>query len=281
MKFVVVDVETANPQMSSVCQIGVVGFDGGRETFADSLLIDPEDYFDPFNVRLHGIEPARVVGAPTFAKSWGWIEERLRDQVVVSHSPFDRTALRRASSRYALEDVTCRWLDSLRIARRAWPDRAGEGYSLPSLATMFGIAFQHHNALEDARAAGLITLRAIADSGIDIEGWFQRCAAPIAGYRSVARAGDGDGPLSGEVVVITGTLSIPRQEVADLVHAAGGAVDTSVTKRTTLLIVGDQDVSKLAGKDRSAKHLKAEQMISLGQPIRIVQETDLQALMGS
>jgi DNA polymerase-3 subunit epsilon len=82
-------------------------------------------------------------------------------------------------------------------------------------------------------------------------------------------------------VVITGTLSIPRQEVADLVHAAGGAVDTSVTKRTTLLIVGDQDVSKLAGKDRSAKHLKAEQMISLGQPIRIVQETDLQALMGS
>ena len=49
MKFVVIDVETANPQMSSICQIGVVGFDDGSKTFADCLYIDPEDYFDPLN----------------------------------------------------------------------------------------------------------------------------------------------------------------------------------------------------------------------------------------
>jgi DNA polymerase-3 subunit epsilon len=81
------------------------------------------------------------------------------------------------------------------------------------------------------------------------------------------------------VVVITGTLSLPRQKVADLVHEAGGAVDSSVTKRTTLLVVGDQDVSRLAGKDRSAKQVKAEQLMESGLAIRIIQETDLQALI--
>ncbi len=279
MTFVVVDVETANPQMSSICQIGVVGFDGTGEVFADSLLIDPDDYFDPFNQQLHGIGPDQVVGAPTFAGAKDWIEARLQGQIVVAHSPFDRTALRRASSHCGIEVVACRWLDSLLIARRAWPQLAASGYSLAKLADNFGLVFKHHDALEDARVAGLITLRAIADSGIDIEGWFDRCAAPVSGYHSVARSGDGDGPLLGEVVVMTGTLSLPRQDMADLIDKAGGVVDVSVTKRTTMLVVGNQDVSKLAGKDRSAKHLKAEHLISAGQPIRIVQETDLQALL--
>ncbi len=280
MKFVVIDVETANPQMSSICQIGVVGFDGGRSVFADSLLIDPEDYFDPFNQSIHGIGPDRVVGAPTFASAHGWIAERLQGQIVVSHSAFDRTALQRACSRYAVDDVVCRWLDSLRVARRAWPDLP-YGYGLKNLADNFGITFRHHDALEDARAAGLIMLRAIEDSGIDVDGWFDRCAAPVSGHRSVARAGDGDGPLLGQVVAITGALSLPRQDVADLIAHAGGDVGSSVTRHTTMLVVGDQDVSKLAGKDRSAKHLKAEHLMAGGQPIRIVQETDLQALIQS
>ncbi|WP_397403787.1 exonuclease domain-containing protein [Phenylobacterium sp.] len=279
MRFVVIDVETANPQMRSICQIGVVGFEDGREVFADSTLIDPEDYFAPFNERLHGIGPSKVVGAPAFSQARAWIAERLQDQIAISHSAFDRLALRQAAARYEVEDVNCRWLDSLMVARRAWPSLAAEGYGLATLASAFGIKFQHHDALEDARAAGLIMLRAIDESGVDLEGWFDRCAAPPRSHKSVARTGDGDGPLLGEVVVITGTLSLPRQKVADLVHEAGGAVDSSVTKRTTLLVVGDQDVSRLAGKDRSAKQVKAEQLMESGLAIRIIQETDLQALI--
>jgi DNA polymerase-3 subunit epsilon len=278
MKFVVVDVETANPQLSSICQIGVVGFDNGRKAFSDGLLIDPEDYFDPFNEGIHGIGPEQVIGAPTFAQAHGWLTERLRDQVVVSHSRFDRTALTRACSRYGVEEVACRWLDSLRVARRAWPDLP-YGYGLESLAEAFNIRFRHHDAVEDARAAGMVMLKAIADSGIDLDGWFDRCALPISPHKTVARTHDGDGALLGEVVVITGALSLPRQEVADLIAHAGGDVGVSVTKHTTMLVVGDQDVSKLAGKDRSAKHIKAEKLIAAGQSLRIVQETDLQALI--
>jgi len=46
------------------------------------------------------------------------------------------------------------------------------------------------------------------------------------------------GPLAGEVVVITGTLSLPRHEMAARIEQAGGKVADAVTKAVTLLVVG-------------------------------------------
>ena len=52
-----------------------------------------------------------------------------------------------------------------------------------------------------------------------------------------------------------------------------------MTKKTTLLVVGDQDLSKLSGKDKSSKHIKAEELISEGQSIRILKESDFEELV--
>ncbi len=88
------------------------------------------------------------------------------------------------------------------------------------------------------------------------------------------------GPLLGEVVVFTGALMIPRNTAAALAADLGCEVGTSVTKKTTLLVVGDQDVEKLAGHKKSVKHRKAEELISKGQSIRILRESDFQELSG-
>lgn len=279
MRFVAIDVETANPRMSSICQVGVVGFEAGQEVFAASWLVDPKDYFDELHVSIHGIDEARVAGAPLFSAIHRELAIRLSDQVVVSHTAFDRSAVHQACARESSELISCRWMDSARIARRAWPQFAQRGYGLANLAKELGIGFRHHDALEDARAAGQIVCQAIAHTGLSLEDWLTRCGQPISGRKSVARLGDGDGPLLGETVVITGALSAPRQAVADILHEAGAAVDASVTKRTTVLVVGDQDISRLGGKAKSSKHLKAEQLISAGYPIRIVGETDLDAML--
>jgi DNA polymerase III subunit epsilon len=53
-----------------------------------------------------------------------------------------------------------------------------------------------------------------------------------------------------------------------------------VTKQTTLLVVGDQDVRKLAGHKVSTKHRKAEELIADGQPLRMLSESDWLALAG-
>lgn len=48
-----------------------------------------------------------------------------------------------------------------------------------------------------------------------------------------------------------------------------------------MLVVGDQDISKLAGSSKSSKHRKAAQLILSGHPIRILSESDFKELVNS
>ena len=73
---------------------------------------------------------------------------------------------------------------------------------------------------------------------------------------------------------------MPRREAADMAAQAGCEVVSSVAKTTTLLIVGDQDVRRLAGREKSSKHRKAEELIAAGQIIRVLAERDFRSLLG-
>ena len=215
--------------------------------------MDPEDFFDDMNIDVHGIDEDAVADAPTFSDIGPFLSEQLGGEIVVSHTHFDRVAINAVFAKYeiALPEIT--WLDTARVVRRTWLDLSQRGYGLSNVAKKLGIQFQHHNAVEDARAAGEILMRAIGESGLSLEEWLVRARQPIrASERTwkpepTAREGNPDGPLYGEVAVFTGTLSVPRHEAADVAARAGCEVADSVTKNTTLLIVGDQDVKKLAG----------------------------------
>ena len=275
MDFVAVDVETANADLSSICQIGIASFRNGELAESWVSLVDPEDYFSAINVSVHGIDNYQVKGAPTWNGVFPQVASRLQGKITVCHTPFDRAALARACERYCLAGCECTWLDSARVARRAWPEFSRSGYGLSNIAAHFAVDYKAHDALEDARCAGLLLLKAISETGLSLEEWLVRVEKPIGetghGHR---RDGNPDGELSGQTLVFTGSLSIPRYEAADLAAAAGCRVDDGVTKHTTMLVVGDQDLRMLAGHEKSAKHLKAEQLISKGQPIRILGESD-------
>lgn len=283
MRFIALDVETANARMRSICQIGIVVFEGGREIAAESLLIDPGEEFDEMNISIHGIEARHVLGARKFPEVMDWLVSHTNGQTVVSHTHFDRTSIHQATMHHTLPLTACTWLDSAKVARRAWPQFSKSGYGLSNLAREFGISFQHHDALHDARAAGMILLRAMDETGFDVEQWIQRCKAGISGNPSgrERREGDGDGPLVGEVIVFTGSLSVPRREAADMAHVAGGRVDPGITRETTMLVVGDQDLDRLSGAVKSSKHRKAEQLSALGQKIRFLAESDFAALLSN
>jgi DNA ligase (NAD+) len=75
------------------------------------------------------------------------------------------------------------------------------------------------------------------------------------------------GPMSGEVVVITGTLaSLSRDEARDAARAAGATVTDSVSRKTTLLVTGGEPGSKL----RKAQELK----------VRVVEEPEFLRMLG-
>lgn len=272
MNFVALDFETANADLSSICQVGLVTFRDGEVAETFSTLVDPDDYFDSMNVSIHGIDEERVRGAPRFKDVYPHLSSRISGAVVVCHTHFDRAAMRQALTKHSLSEVPCRWLDTARVVQRAWSQYARAGYGLGNVTREFGITFVHHDAAEDARAAGMILLRAMQETGLSVEEWITRCSRPIARIECEENP---DGPLAGEVAVFTGSLSIVRRDAADLASQAGCTVDVAVTKATTLLIVGDQDVMRLVpGQAKSAKHLKAEKLIAKGQAIRIVREND-------
>jgi DNA polymerase-3 subunit epsilon len=284
--FIALDVETANADFGSICSIGLVHFRSGEVFKSLTILVDPEDEFDPINIAIHGIRPEDVVGKPTMAKVFPVIGAALKDTAIVHHSPFDRTALARAAGRYGAGGLPCTWLDTLQVARRTWDGfREDGGYGLANLARAFGIVFKHHDAAEDARAAGLLMLRAIADGGATLQHWVdeigyestvstapRRIKPPTAS--KVARQGDGSGPMVGETIVFTGALQMSRGEAANEAALAGCDVADSVTKKTTILVVGDQDLRYTRGQEKSTKHRKSEAMITKGVPIRIVGESD-------
>jgi DNA polymerase-3 subunit epsilon len=285
--FIALDVETANADFASICSIGLVHFRGGSVFKSLTILVDPEDDFDPINVGIHGIRPEDVTGKPTMAKVFPVIGAALQDTAIIHHSPFDRTALARAADRYGTGGLPCFWLDTLQVARRTWDFRDNGGYGLANLAGTLGIQFKHHDAAEDARAAGLVLLRAVTEGGITLQQWVddygyasttstapKRIKSPTYPSTKIARKGDGDGPLLGETVAFTGKLQIARDVAASQASMAGADVTDTVTKKTTILVVGDQDLRLTRGQEKSSKHRKAETMIAEGASIRVVGESD-------
>ena len=283
--FNVIDVETANADYASICQIGIVHVQGGEVRDTWETFIDPEDWFDGLNVAIHGIDEKTVRGAPILPEVRDELRRRLRGSVLISHTAFDRVAFERAMKRYDLEQLQVTWLDSARIARRAWPDKYKvRGWGLKNIAEDLNISFKHHNALEDAMAATKIVFCACDIAGLDIEGWLHRVKQPILPSKrrkqkygsvvSVAREGNSEGVLYGETVVFTGKLGITRREAADFAANVGCNVAAAVTKKITMLVVGIQDEGMLRGYEKSSKHRKVENLINQGVDIRILSEKD-------
>ncbi len=289
MQFVAIDVETANSDMSSICQIGVAKFVDGQVAEEWCTLVDPEDYFAEVNIAIHGIEPRFVKGQPKLPQIADRLRATLESTVSVCHGHFDRTALGLAYGKYNLSPIATTWLDSSQVVRRTWTDLARKGYGLANVCSRLGYKFKHHDALEDAKAAGFVLLAAIRESQQDLDQLrhivnqpihteHSSFSAPVRGAQ-VKRDGDPEGDLYGEVLVFTGELELPRSDAADLAASIGCKVANGVTKKTTILVVGDQDITKLAGYEKSSKHRKAEQLVAEGHRILIISESGFRTLV--
>jgi len=77
-------------------------------------------------------------------------------------------------------------------------------------------------------------LRKLRDAGLNFGERDPMGSAPTA-----------EGPLKGTIWVLTGTLSISREEAADMIRAQGGKVSGSVSAKTTYLLAGEEAGSKL------------------------------------
>ncbi|KRF05305.1 hypothetical protein ASH00_13050 [Arthrobacter sp. Soil782] len=294
LNFTAIDFETANSNRGSVCAVGLTKVQGGAVVDSASWLIKPPasmGHFNPRNISVHGIQASDVVGAAKWKASLDRILAFAGSDVLVAHNAsFDRSVLRNACTESGFEPPELTFHCSVDLARRVLEL---ENNKLPSVAKALGLApFQHHHAGADsavcaqaviavARTHALHTVDelwpTVRPTGSIASARYQRTPA-LAELPQPNLAADPTHPLYGQVVVFTGDLiTLERGEAMQLVANSGAMNGKGITKKTTMLVIGQQDVNadSVAISQRSGKERKALQYIESGQDIRAVSEKEL------
>jgi len=153
MNFVALDVETANSDRGSICQIGWVRFRDGEPVDSFTSLVNPESPFLQRNILIHGITPEHVHGSPTFATLFPRLIADLTCDFIAHHGSFDWQSFAHACLLNNLALPSWLWVDTQEMSEFRWPGWAN--YKLDSVCGQLGISLQaHHNALHDAEACG-------------------------------------------------------------------------------------------------------------------------------
>lgn len=279
-RYFAIDVETANADYSSICQIGLAKFENSKLVDTWETLVNPESYFDLTNIRIHGIKESDVNNAPKFNEAYEKLNSLIHSDFVGHHMPFDRVAINRACKKNNLDEPNFKWIDSAKMVKRHWEEFSRSGYGLKNIADYLKIEFNHHNALEDAIVSGRIINVILKESELNIEEWYDFISLKNYSKNNINLEPNEQGGLFGETIVFTGSLSIPRNEAKIIASQLGCIVSNGVTRKTTMLVVGIQDTYKISGYEKSSKHRKAEELIeSKKVDIRILSEEDFKSII--
>ena len=173
-RFVVFDVETPNRLSNRMSAIGITVIENEEITDEFYSLVNPETYFDYFNVRLTGISENTVKNAPVFPEIWSRIEPMMSSGLLVAHNAvFDMSVLKKSLSGYGIEwKPYVRYLCTVQMGKRVLP---GMSHKLDVLCDYYGISLDHHQAASDSRACAEILLRYL-DEGADIRQHIRTCS---------------------------------------------------------------------------------------------------------
>lgn len=307
VNFVAVDFETATSARSSICQIGLTVVENGEPVKSRSFLVRPEgNDYDPWNIMIHGITPSRTKDSPSFADVWPKVLPYLQHQIVVAHNTsFDMYALRDALDAAGLDYPTFDYYCSLRVSKKVVKGCCS--YTLPCVLDYLGIGFEgHHNAKKDSLGCANLMLKCLelAECGFDgLEDKFSFHRGQFApgvfkpqlareksskacmkefldNLEADASQFDEGSYFFGKSVCFTGTfLYGTRKELLTKIANIGGLPTNSVTTKTDILVVGEQDF-KVVGEDgMSSKQERALQLLAKGQEIEILSESDFLSML--
>lgn len=166
LDFVAVDFETANRHRGSACSVGLIRVRGGFIVKERYWLMKPPltlggGQFETRNILVHGITFPMVAKQPTFQQWHPYLLDGLADDLLVAHNAsFDRDVLAKASAAVSLPGASNPWLCTRDLAKTALDLPS---YRLPEVTEALGLpAFDHHDALADARACARVLIELVA-----------------------------------------------------------------------------------------------------------------------
>lgn len=300
VNFVALDLETATSVKSSICQIGITEVIDGKVQPSKSWLVKPKgNIYDSYNIALHGITPEDTKDCPLFPEVWKEVEPFLEGKIVVAHNTsFDMYALRDAFNEYGIDYPTFDYFCTLRIAR--YLIKGCYSYSLDVVLDYLGIKFEgHHKADKDSLGCAELLLKCLEIDGStldEMEGKYnfhrgkfapstfiahqanknkQTKAQVLDSLEEHPELADEDNYFYGKTVCFTGTCMYgTRKELLQKIKDIGGIPADSVTKKTEVLVVGQQDYRVVGDSGMSNKQNKAFQLLEKGQDIEILSESE-------
>jgi DNA polymerase-3 subunit epsilon len=307
LDFVALDLETATWNKSSICEIGIAIVKASQIVETKSWLVKPyRNWYDSFNISIHGITPEMTKNCPAFKEVWKEVRPYLENQVVVAHNTaFDMYALKYAFEENGMPYPNFRHFCSYRVARYCFKDTYS--YSLPIVCDAMGIPFNsHHRAGADAEACAKVFIKSLELSEVEnleeLQSKYEfRCgrfeAGLFEGQRSVkkyASSGksikeyvgdplkiDEDSYFYQKSVCFTGTCQwASRDKLLQTIADIGGFPQKGVNKFTQILVVGQQDYRKVGEDGMSSKQEKAMALKDAGQDIEIMSEKQFLSMLG-
>lgn len=278
--FVAIDFETMTACRTSACAIGMVKVIDGEIVQEFYSLINPvrdEQTDKEPNRKIHGIALATAEKANTFEELFDGIRLFIGDLPIVCHNKsVDAVIIDCLMDYYGLKGIdTAKVICTYELT----------GKSLSDCCKEYGIREErHHNALWDAEACARIYLELIGKPIIDQGGnpVFGK-NSPFAAARTIDKEHrhrlDDDAVINKDsifynsTVVITGVFEQfeDRDELAAKLQALGAKITSSISKKTTHVLVG---------MDAGPKKIeKIRQLQSEGHPIVMLREHEFEKLI--
>lgn len=155
-KFTFIDLEIPNLNNDRICAVSMIVVEDHQEVLRHTELIDPQTFFSPQNVSIHGIRRADVRGSRTVAQFWEEFKPYFtEDYIIVAHNAMsDISVLNKDLARLGTSIQNRYYLDTMDLCQhhlRNTELQKGD-LRLDGIARRFGIPLDHHNPESDVNA---------------------------------------------------------------------------------------------------------------------------------
>jgi DNA polymerase-3 subunit epsilon len=279
--FVAIDFEHATREKGTVCSIGIVTFKSGEivdEFF--TLIKPPHNKYEWFTTRVHKLDSTHTANSPTFQEAYQEISKRLRNNTLVAHGAFhtDRHCLEQAMGISGIkENLNISWECTQEICNA----------KLDVASMVCKIELDHHDALSDAKACGIIfsmyLKKILPIEQIQIERGKAKDSNPpnkkiypksLKGQvlnPDFENVKNKETPFFMKKIVISGFSDSQKVDLANMLKDLGADIDSSIGKKTNFLLIGETP--------GPSKLKKMQENISEGRDAKIITLNDFQEMI--
>ena len=235
---VALDVETASRFPNSLCQISLIKVSIPPISLFTCLVRPPENFFDSYNIKIHGIRPEMTEDAPTLDSIWPLLFGFLEGAKLIAHNAsFDKNVITKSLEYYGITVPNFDWECTYKAT----------GKKLLEACAEYNVNLEnHHDSSFDALACARLYSKLNFTSSMEntglVESYSEYGDRKLSGavLKQDLSNADPNSFFYDKKVVFTGVLSaIDRSSAAKIVKSMGADVDTGITKRTKFVICGE------------------------------------------